>query len=108
VDEIYSCLQEYDYDERVHEYLKKVENNKLEYLISGIYPSKDGQEVGIMIDLLGTKKEYCWLYRRLAKEKWEKDDVEFNVKPHGVIVNRKTYLVQRSEEGFFCELLQKD
>ena len=39
IQQIYECLKEYDYDERVYEYLKKVENNRLEYLVSDIFLS---------------------------------------------------------------------
>lgn len=34
LDEIYETLKGYDYDERVHDYLRKVENNRVEYLFT--------------------------------------------------------------------------
>ncbi len=34
MEEIYEILKEYDTDERVSEYLAKIENNRLEYFFS--------------------------------------------------------------------------
>ena len=36
LDFIYSRMKQYDQDERVREYLSKVENNTIEYIVSGL------------------------------------------------------------------------
>lgn len=54
--EIYECLKEYYFDERVSEYISKIENNTLNYLLSKIEVSPDGQGIFIVIDMLGDEK----------------------------------------------------
>lgn len=65
MNEIYECLQEYYYDERVSELLAKIENNQVEYFISKMFLSPDSKHICIMIDMLGTKSEYVCLYKCL-------------------------------------------
>jgi hypothetical protein len=66
LDEIYEILNDYDTDERVNEYLRKVENNRIEYLLSEFTYDRSENIIAIMIDLLGTNKEYCLIVKNLA------------------------------------------
>ena len=103
MDEIYECLQEFYYDERVSVFLSKVENSQLNYFLSKMYFSPDAKHLCIMIDLLGTKQEYVCLYKNISS----REDIEsgfnavnalFNVKPEMAIRDDGIgYFVQRSE-----------
>ena len=99
MDEIYECMQEFYYDERVSELLKKIENNELTYFISKLYVSPDSKHICVVIDLLGTKKQYVCMYKCLDKEtnKFSPNNVIFNVKPEIAMRNEGIgYLVQRN------------
>jgi len=62
-----------------------------------------------MIDLLGTKKEYCLIVKNLAlsNNKEYKHRVIFNVKPSVVFSGdgKSLYYIQRSPEGGWIELV---
>lgn len=62
-------LKEYFHDERVSEWLRKVENDEIGYLVSGYEVSRDESRMVVWVDLLGNKKEYVHLYKNLAKIK---------------------------------------
>lgn len=108
MDQIYACLQEFYYDERVAEFLKRIENNDLEYFISKLHLSPDSQHLCILIDLLGTKKEYVGLYKCVAKQEgFLPSNTLFNLKPELAVRNGGVgYFVQRSEQGVYTELVK--
>jgi hypothetical protein len=54
-------LKEYYHDERVSEWLRKVENDEMGYLVSGYEVSREEDRMVVWVDLLGTKKEYVHL-----------------------------------------------
>lgn len=83
MDWLYTTLKEYDLDERVSEYLKKVENGRVEYLFSFLSFDNSEGTIAVMLDLLGTKKEYCLLVKSLALPDARSRAI-FNVRPEAV------------------------
>lgn len=109
IGEIHECLLNYYYDQRVHEYLAKIENNDLNYLFSSFYISPDGRSVFFVIDLLDTKKQFVGMFKQLGSS----SQYQEGISPHNVIFNIRSeaalrddgtaYYIQRSEEGLFIE-----
>lgn len=64
--EIYNELKEYFHDQRVTQWLKKVQNGEIGYLLSGYKTNESEDAVIVWVDLLGTKKEYVHLYKKIG------------------------------------------
>lgn len=103
IDEVYECLQEFYYDERVSAYIKKIENNEMDYFLSNVFISPDNKHLIAVIDLLGNKKEYVAMYKYVGNKSEESkpfspNNCIFNLKPEVQIENDSTaYFIQRSE-----------
>ena len=86
LDEIYECLQTFYYDERVNDYLRRVENEQLGYLFSSLEVSPDGNSIFLVIDLLDNMKEFVGLYKQLSSVGDQVDHIRpenalFNFRP---------------------------
>jgi hypothetical protein len=72
----------------VSEFLAKIENSDLDYFLSGLEISPDGRGVAVIIDLLGTRKEYVGMFKVLGQgDGVARENVVFNLKPEVSLQN---------------------
>jgi protease II len=85
-----------------------VENGRVEYLFSYLSLDRSEGTLAVMLDLLGTKKEYCLLVKNLALPDSKPRPI-FNVRPQAVFSadGQRVCYVQRSPEGGWVELVYR-
>lgn len=82
--------------------MKKIENNRLEYFFSEFSYDNSENVFAVMIDLLGTEKEYCLIVKKLSNvDESMRSHVVFNIRPKAVFSQdgKSICYVQRSMEG---------
>ena len=100
-------MKDYDTDERVQEYLAKIENNKIEYLFTDLTFNPTEDVVAITIDILDNDREHCLLLKSLTKRSQMRPI--FNMKPSVVFSadGKFLYYIQRSAEGGWIQLVKR-
>lgn len=81
--------------------MRKIENNRLDYLFSDFTLDREENRVAVTIDLMGDGKEYCVLIKSLVNPEKYKPRPIFNLKPPVVFSpdSNDIYFIQRSGEG---------
>lgn len=99
LEDIYEALKPYYTDERVHEYLRRVENNRIEYLFADLALDRTEDTVAVTIDILDNGIEHCLLVKSLVSKQTLRP--LFNLKPPVVFSpdGKAVLYIQRSAEG---------